>query len=37
MLYVDKGGHSSICKIVSAELLPLMAKYTIGYNHLANL
>jgi len=28
-LWLDKGGNSSNSKIVPAELLPLMAKYTL--------
>jgi len=31
-LYVDKYGCSSNCKIVPAELLPLMGKYTIPFS-----
>jgi len=31
-LYVDKGGNSSNCKIVPAELLPLIAKYTLPFS-----
>jgi len=34
VIYVGKGGYSSNGKIVSAELLPLMAKL---HCHLANL
>jgi len=30
--YVDKGGYSSNSNIVSAELLPLMAKYTLPFS-----
>jgi len=29
---VEKGGNSSNCKIVPAELLPLMAKYTLPFS-----
>jgi len=33
MLYVDKGGYSSNGKIIPAELLPLLAKYTLPFNN----
>ena len=31
-LYVGNGGYSSNCKIVSAELLPLLEKYTLSFS-----
>jgi len=33
MWSLDKGGFSSNSKIVPAELLPLMAKYTLPFNN----
>jgi len=34
MLYVNKGGCSSNCKIVPAEFLHLVAKYTLPFSKL---
>jgi len=31
-VHVNKGGYSSNCKIVPAELLQLMAKYTLPFS-----
>jgi len=32
LLYVNKGGYSSNCKIVLAEFLHSMEKYTLPFN-----